>query len=132
MPTRFQFPTRFSIPWEYSAAFSDETTALTTGTKLEVSFPYDVMVSDFYISVTTAPTGTSLIVDVTKGGLSIFSKAVTVPVSTKNSRQSGAVSFVVRDSFIPAFTALPIVINQVGSTIAGAGGKFWFVGFRAN
>lgn len=127
----FQFPSRFTIPWEFPLAFSDETTAFTTGTKITVQFPFDVVIPKYFVQVTTAPTGSSLIVDVQKAGVSVFSKAITVPVSAFNS-SGGAVSYVVNDSFIPAFTSLAIVINQIGATVAGAGGKLWFIGYRAN
>lgn len=84
-------------------------------------FPFDATVVGVTAAVNTAPTGAAILLDVNKGGVSIF------PVSTKptiaiGAFDTGAGNF----EYVPDTTAilagdyLTVDIDQVGSTIAGS------------
>lgn len=81
--------------------------------------PYNISIVDVSASVGTAPTGSSLIVDVNKNGSTIF--------TTQSNRPTIAVSTVFDVSGTPNVTSLTgdtdyltVDIDQVGSTTAGA------------
>jgi hypothetical protein len=119
---------------EIGAAVSDETTALTTGTaKTTFRAPYAFTMTEVMSNVNTAPTGSAIIVDINKTGPSgpytMLSTKLSIDATTKTSVDSGtpaviSVSAVARDDEIT------IDIDQVGSTIAGAGLKIWLLGTR--
>ena len=80
--------------------------------------PCALTIDKVKVVVKTAPTGAALIIDVNKGGTTIF--------TTQGSRPSIAIGDTVDDSDTPDVTALAegdkltIDIDQIGSTIAGA------------
>jgi|TARA_R110000796_G_scaffold74014_3_gene166158 hypothetical protein len=106
-------------------AFSDETTSLTTGTsKLTFAMPnYATTLTGVSVNVKTAPTGSTLIFDLNEGGTSVLSTKVSIDIGEVNSETS-ATPPVISDSAIAANAVMSIDIDQVGSTIAGVGGKF--------
>jgi len=61
-----------SSPTELIAACSDEVTALTAGVKVRFLSPHAFTLTRFGVSVTTAPTGSNLVIDVLRDGQSIF------------------------------------------------------------
>ncbi len=113
-------------------ACSDETTALTTGTgKAEFQMPYAFTVTDVMATVTTAPTGgTLLTVDINEGGTSIISTKITIDASEKTSR-TAATPAVISDSSLANNGVITIDIDAVGSTIAGAGLKVYIIGYQS-
>lgn len=109
----------------------DETTALTTGTaKKTFRMPYAMTVTEVRISVTTAPTGATLTVDLNEGGASIFSTVLTIDVSEKTST-TAATPAVISDSALADDAEMTVDIDQIGSTVAGAGLKITLIGTRA-
>lgn len=106
-------------------AFSDETTSLTTGTsKLTFAMPnYATNLTGVSVNVKTAPTGSTLIFDLNEGGTSVLSTKVSIDIGEVNS-ETAATPAVISDSVIAANAIMTIDIDQVGSTIAGVGGKF--------
>lgn len=110
---------------------SDETTDLTTGTaKLTIPYwPYNFEVDEVYIGVTTAPTGAALQADMNDDATSVFSTNPTIDVSETSSKTAATP---------PVLTATPLIIavgsvvtfdiDVVGSTVAGAGLKFFIIG----
>lgn len=121
-----------SVPCEFIIACSDETTALTTGTaKVTFRAPYAFTVTAVRASVTTAPTGASLLtVDINESGSSILSTKLTIDASEKTST-TAATAAVISDSSIADDAEITIDIDQVGSTIAGAGLKVYIIGTHA-
>ena len=106
-------------------ACSDLTTALTTGTtKGYVAFPYAITVTGVYASVLTAPTGATLTVDINDGGTTILSTKITIDISEKTSG-TAATAAVISDTAIAANAEVTIDIDQIGSTVAGAGLIVW-------
>lgn len=109
-------------------ACSDETTALTTGTaKVTFRMPYAMTVTDVRATVTTAPTDATLTVDINEGGTSILSTKLTID-STELTSTTAAAAAVISDSALADDAEITVDIDQIGSTIAGAGLKIWLIG----
>lgn len=111
-------------------AVSDESTALTTGTaKTTFRMPYAFTLSAVRSSVTTAPTGSTLIVDINEGGSTILSTKLSIDASEKTSTTAASAA-VISDTALADDAEITIDIDQVGSTIAGAGLKVVLIGSR--
>jgi hypothetical protein len=111
-------------------ACSDETTALTTGTaKATFRMPYAFTLTGVRMSVTTAPTGAVLTVDINEAGVSILSTKLTIDVTEKTST-TAATPAVISDSSLAEDAEITIDIDQIGSTIAGAGLKVYLIGTK--
>lgn len=110
-------------------ACGDETTALTTGTgKVTFRMPYAFTLTDVRSSVTTAPTGgTLLTVDVNEAGSTILSTKLTFDASEKTTT-TAATPRVISDTALADDAEITIDIDAVGSTIAGAGLKVYLIG----
>lgn len=115
-------------PFHLTVACSDETTALTTGTaKVTFRMPRAVTLTAVRASVTTAPTGSVLTVDINEGGTSILSTKLTIDASEKTST-TAATPAVISDSSLADDAEITIDIDAVGSTVAGAGLKVTLIG----
>lgn len=109
---------------------SDETTALTTGTaKMTFRMPYAFTLTGVRASVTTAPTGSTLIVDINEGGSTILSTKLSIDASEKTSTTAASAA-VISDTALADDAEITIDIDQVGSTIAGAGLKVTLIGHQ--
>lgn len=115
-------------PFELMVAVGDETTPHTTGTaKVTFRMPRAVTLSAVKASVTTAPTGAALQIDVNKAGSTIFSANTKIDAGSKTSvggSQPGTLS----TTAIAADDEMTIDIDTVGSTVAGAGLKVTLLG----
>lgn len=119
------------LPVAMTVAVSDETTDLTTGTaKITFRMPFAVTLTDIRASVTTAPVGSTLVVDVNEGGTTILSTKLSIDASEKTS-ETAATAPVISDSALADDAEITIDIDQIGSTTAGAGLKVTFIGTRA-
>lgn len=109
-------------------AVSDESTALTTGTaKVTFRMPFGFSLTGVRASVTTAPTGSVLTVDINEGGTSILSTKLTIDASEKTS-VTAAIPPVISDTTLADDAEITIDIDGVGSTVAGAGLKVYLIG----
>ena len=118
------------IPVELIVACSDESTALTTGAaKVTFRMPYNMKLTDVRASVGTAPTGATIIVDINEGGSTILSTELTIDATEKTST-TASVPVVISDDDSADDAEITIDIDQIGSTIAGAGLKVTFIGTR--
>ena len=116
---------------EIGVACSDETSDLTTGTaKATFRMPYAMTVSGVRASVTTAPVGSTIIVDINESGTSILSTKLTIDDGEKTS-ETAATPAVISDAALADDAEMTFDIDQVGSTTAGAGLKVWLIGTRA-
>lgn len=119
---------------EFQLALSDLSTALTTGTtKGYFPAPCAFTLTEVHISVNTAPTGSTLIVDCNKGtgtGTSVFSTRVTIDASEFSS-DTAATPAVISTSAIAKYDRISFDIDQVGSTVAGAGLIVTLIGTRS-
>ena len=112
-------------------ACSDETTALTTGTaKATFRMPYAFTLTAVRASVTTAPTGSALTVDINEGGVSILSTKITIDATEKTST-TAVTPPVISDSALSDDSEITIDIDTVGSTIAGSGLKVTLIGYAS-
>jgi len=117
---------------ELGIAVSDETTALTTGTaKGTFRMPYAMTVTDVRATVSTAPTGANIIVDINDGGTSIMTTNKLSIDATAKTSTTAATAPGVTDTALADDAEITIDIDQIGSTIAGAGLKIWIIGTRA-
>lgn len=118
--------TSSAVKKEIIVAASDETTALTTGTaKVTFRAPEDMYLSAIHLprtSVTTAPVGANLNVDIDDDGVSIFSTVISID-DGEGTSTTAATPCVLTSSFIADDSKVTIDIAQVGSTTAGAGLK---------
>ena len=106
----------------------DETTALTTGVaKLTFRMPYAMTVTEVRASVTTAPTDATISIGINEGGVSILSTDLTID-STELTSTTAATAAVISDADLADDAEITIDIDQVGSTVAGAGLKITLIG----
>lgn len=111
-------------------AISDQTTDLTTGTAKETfRMPYAFTVTEVRASVTTAPVGSTIQVDINESGTSILSTVISIDASEKTS-ETAATAPVISDSSLADDAEITIDIDQVGSSTAGAGLKVYLIGRR--
>jgi hypothetical protein len=112
-------------------AVSDETSDLTTGTaKVTFRMPYAMNLAEVRASVTTAPTGSTIIVDINESGTTVLSTKITIDASEKTS-ETAATAPVISDSALADDAEMTIDLDQIGSGTAGAGLKIYLIGYRA-
>ena len=111
-------------------ACSDETTALTVGTgKVTFRCPFAFYVTGVSASVTTAPVGSTIVIDINESGSTILSTKLSIDASEKTST-SAASAAVISDANIAADAEITVDIDQIGSSTAGAGLKVKLDGYR--
>lgn len=126
----YAFNTFQNFPVELVVACSDETTDLTTGTaKVTFRMPHAMTLDTVRASVNTAPTGSTIIVDINEDGSTILSTKLSIDASEKTSL-TAATAAVISDTALADDAEITIDIDQVGSTIAGKGLKIVFIGTR--
>ena len=112
-------------------AASDETTALTTGTaKATFRMPYAFTLTGIRASVTTAPTGSAITVDVNDGGTTIMSTNKITIDATEKSSEDASTAPALTDTALADDAEITIDIDAVGSTVAGAGLKVALIGYK--
>ncbi len=111
-------------------ACSDETTDLTTGTaKVTFHMPYAFTLTGVKAGVTTAPVGSTIIVDINEAGSTILSTKLTIDASEKTSA-TAATAAVISDTALASDALITIDIDQVGSSTAGTGLKVYLIGYQ--
>jgi hypothetical protein len=118
----------------WSFALSDETTALTASTsvaKLTWRTPYAITLTDIKGSVRTAPTDASLIMDVHEGGTTIMATDKITIEATETTSEDATTPPALSDTALAADALMEFFIDQIGSTVAGAGAKVTLIGRRA-
>jgi hypothetical protein len=117
-------------PIEFVIACSNETSNLTVGAnKVTFRAPVAFTLTEVRASVNTAPTGSTLVVDINEGGTSVLSTKLSIDANETTSL-TAAVPPVISDSAIANDAVITIDIDQVGSTVAGAGLKVILGGTR--
>ncbi len=116
--------------WEMTVAASDETTALTTGTKLTFRMPRAITLTGLRASLTTAQTSGSIFtVDVKKNGTTVLSTLLTID-NTEKTSVTAATPAVISVSSLADDDEITIIITQVGDGTA-KGLKLTLYGTRA-
>lgn len=127
---KFVTPLQLKPKESIIVAVSDETTDLTTGTaKLTFRMPYAFELSEVRSSVTTAPTGSKVTVDINETATTILSTKLTIDVSERTST-TASVPVVISDTTLADDAEITIDIDAIGSTIAGTGLKVYLIGNR--
>jgi len=120
-----------SIPVNIQVAVSDETSDLVVGTStLTFRMPHAMTLTDVRASVTTAPTGSVITVDINQTASTILSTKLTID-ATEFTSESAATPPVISTSALTDDSEITIDIDTIGSTIAGTGLKVTLIGYRA-
>lgn len=118
------------IPFILPIAVGDESTALTTGTaKVSFHMPVGMALTGISAGVVTAPTGADLIVDVNDGGTTIMTTNKLRIDAGESSTHTAATAPALTDTALAKGALITIDVDQIGSTVAGAGLKVYLVGF---
>lgn len=112
---------------EISYACSDEVSDLTIGTLITFRMPFGMTLNNVKLSLNNAPTVTKLIVDIKKGGVSIFSTLISVDTGQTTS-VGASVPAVISDSNLTDDSIITIITTQIGSGTTGKGLKVTFLG----
>ena len=113
-----------------SMAVSDNTTDLATGTVFTFYMPYAMTLTDIKASVLTAPTGAGLIVDVHDAGTTIMTTdKLNIDVTEFHTKDAGTQP-ALTDTALANNAKIEIIIDQVGSTVAGAGLVVYLIGYQ--
>jgi hypothetical protein len=116
--------------WEMTVAASDETTALTTGTKITFRMPRAITLDAVRASLTTAQaSGSTFTVDIKKNGTTVLSTLITID-NTEKTSVTAAVAAVISVSALGDDDEMTIAITQVGDGTA-TGLKVTLYGTRA-
>jgi hypothetical protein len=111
-------------------ACGDEATPIATGAaKVTFRMPYAFTLSEVRASVTDAPTGAAIIIDINEGGASVLSTKLSIDAGEKTS-ESAATPAVISDAALADDAEITVDFDQVGSTLAGAGVKVTLIGSR--
>ena len=112
-------------------ALSDETTDLTTGTaKASFNMPFAMTLTGVKANCTTAPVGSTIIVDINEAGSTILSTKLSIDASETTST-SAASPAVISDTALADDALITFDIDQIGSSTAGKGLKVTLYGYRA-
>ena len=115
----------YALPIPILVAVSDETTLLTTGTaKVTFRSPFAGTLVAVRASVTEAPTGATLIVDINEAGTTVLSTKLSID-ATELTSTTAASAAVISDAAIADDALMTIDIDQIGSTLAGKGLKVY-------
>ena len=111
-------------------ACSDETSDLETGDdKAQIRLPFQFELTSISANVNTAPTGSTISIQVQEDGSDILSTPITIDASETTS-ETAAVSPVISDSTLASNSIISIDLDQVGSSTAGTGLKVNLIGYR--
>ena len=114
----------------FVVACSDETTALTTGTKVTMRMPYAFTLTAVRASLTTAGTGANLVtVDIEQGGSSILSTNITID-ATETTSTTATTPPVISTSALTDDASIDFDVDQIDSGGVSAGLKVYLIGYR--
>jgi len=122
-----RFLNRVEIPVD----IGDETTAITTGTAKKTFRLPAMRLADVRASVTTAPTDAAIQIDLNDDATSVFSTVLSID-STEKTSTTAATPAVIANPDIADDSEMTVDIDQIGSTVAGAGVKLLLIGYRTS
>ncbi len=99
-------------------ALSDETTAITTGTKLTVRMPFAMTLTSVRASLTTASSSGNPAVNIKEAGTSIFSTTLTIDSGEKTST-TAATAAVLSDTSLADDAEMTFIVDTAGTGAAG-------------
>ena len=114
----------------FVVACSDETTALTTGTKVTMRMPFAFTLTAVRASLTTAGTGANLVtVDIEQGGSSVLSTLITID-ATETTSTTASTPPVISTSALTDDASIDFDVDQIDSGGVSAGLKVYLIGYR--
>ena len=123
-------PSPFIRTTSFVIACSDETTAITTGTKVIFRLPFDFTVTEVRASLTTAGTGANLVTcDFEQNGTTILSTPITIDAGELTSTTASSPP-VISTSTLSDDAAIDCDIDQVDSGGVAAGLKMYLIGYK--
>ena len=130
-PTELAAGLQEHLPESFIIACSDETTALTTGTKATFRMPYAFTVTAVRASLTTAGTGANLVtVDIHESGTTILSTKITID-ATETTSVTAAAQPVISDASLADNAQMTIDIDQIDSGGVSAGLEVTIIGYQS-
>lgn len=112
------------------ASCSDEYTPIPIGgpkTTFRAPYPFDMTEGYVRASLTTAPSGSSMIIDITMNGTTIFSTPITIEAEERTS-VTAAMQSVLSITSVPDDAEFLVYVTAIGSGFAGAGLKVALTG----
>jgi len=123
-------PSPYTRTTSFVIACSDETTALTTGTKVTFRLPYAYTITEVRASLTTAGTGANLVtLDFEQNGTSILSTKITID-ATELTSTTAAAQPVISTSALTDDAAIDCDVDQIDSGGVSAGLKMYLIGYK--
>ena len=111
-------------------ACSDETSDLATGDdKAQIRIPFQFELTSVSANVNTAPTGSTISIQIQEDGSDILSTPITIDASETTS-ETAATPPVISDSTLASNSIISIDLDQIGSSTAGTGLKVNLIGYR--
>jgi hypothetical protein len=108
-----------TIPYALQIACSDVESDITSGTgKVTFRMPFAMTLTGIRASVSTAPTGSTIIVDVNENGSTILSTKLTIDAGEKTST-TAATPAVLSDTLLADDAEITVDFDQVGSSTPG-------------
>ena len=112
------------------ASASDELTPITVGgpkTTFRAPYPFDMATGFVRASLTTAPTGSDMIIDITMNGTTMFSTPIHIAPGSRTS-VGAPMQSVLSIASIPDDAEFLVHVSQIGSSFAGTGLKVALTG----
>lgn len=123
---------RFGIYDTIIASCSDEETPLATGgpkTTFRAPYAMNLVVGYIRASLTNAPMGQDLIIDIKMNGSTMFSSLLTIDANNNTSVGSSSPA-VLSITAVPDDAEFTVYVDQVGSSYAGSGLKVAITGIK--
>lgn len=102
---------------------------VSAGTAVEtLRLPRNYVINTVIASLTTAPTGSTLIIDINMGGVSILGNKLTIDAGEKTST-TAATPVTITTPYLTSGSEITLDIDQVGATFSGEGLKVVLDGY---
>ena len=123
-------PSPYTRTTSFVIACSDETTALTTGTKVTFRLPFAFTVTEVRASLTTAGTGANLVtLDFEQNGTTILSTNITIDAGATTSTTASTPP-VISTSALTDDASIDCDVDQIDSGGVSAGLKMYLIGYK--
>ena len=123
-------PSPYTRTTSFVIACSDETTALTTGTKVTFRLPFAFTVTEVRASLTTAGTGANLVtLDFEQNGTTILSTKITIDAGDTTSTEASTQP-VISTSALTDDASIDCDVDQIDSGGVSAGLKMYLIGYK--
>ena len=123
-------PSPYTRTTSFVIACSDETTALTTGTKVTFRLPFAFTVTEVRASLTTAGTGANLVtLDFEQNGTTILSTNITIDAGETTSTTASTPP-VISTSALTDDASIDCDVDQIDSGGVSAGLKMYLIGYK--